>query len=89
MLRFAASVAVSQLFTRFPARGPNEQRSLSSFDDVLIGLIFSFSAGSCVVNNAWEDSAKARGLMEYNAKSGILEWKKEYPRLDTKAEERS
>lgn len=45
-----------------------------------VGLL----VGGCSFNSCWEDSAKARGAMEYNKQTGILEWKPELQRKDAK-----
>ena len=45
-----------------------------------VGLLI----GGCACNDSWEDSAKARGAMEYNTATGILEWKAELQRKDGK-----
>lgn len=51
---------------------------------LLAGVILSCLAVGCIVENAWEDSAKARGVMEYNQATGVLEWKAEFQRKDSK-----
>ena len=48
----------------------------------VVGLLVGVWWGGNVVNDNWERSAKARGAMEYNKATGILEWKAELQRKD-------
>ena len=50
----------------------------------VVGLLVGVWWGGNVVNDNWERSAKARGAMEYNKATGILEWKAELQRKDGK-----
>jgi len=47
-------------------------------------FIIGIGIGGCVCDDAWQDSAKARGAMEYNKQTGILEWKPDLQRKDAK-----
>jgi len=60
----------------------NEVPGLLAF--ALITFVAGFFIGGCSFNSCWEDSAKARGAMEYNKQTGILEWKPELQRKDAK-----
>ncbi len=50
----------------------------------VVMFVAGFFIGGCSFNSCWEDSAKARGAMEYNKQTGILEWKPELQRKDAK-----